>query len=646
MALLGQTVLGVRLASALFGVLGVFTSYLLFRRLFGPGVALLAASLLSVSLWSLMYSRVGLRHISLPPWIALSAYCFWRGLEAPAHRRGRGTSWFAAGGLCLGAMLYTYFASRVVPLIFVAFTLYLALFHRHKLRGRWMGLLFFFLLPALLVTPMVLYLRQHPELEQRLGQVGAEIFAGLRVGDPRPLAGSILNTLKMFSLQGDPEWLYNISGRPVFDPLTAIAFYGGILVSLWCWRDPKRAFILIWLAAGVAPAMLSWPPGSLGHTIAAQPVAFVFPALFCAQLWHWAGDTRWLRRGAVALTIGMVLLFATLNLRDYFYRWPRYPAVRHEYQAPITAVARYLRARYQPARYQRARYQREQHTGTDTGLPNVAISAPYVDYWNPWSKRNFDLYLGEQALGGAGANVRWFNGASSILFPAGTNQHEEALFFLPDHIRLPSELDPELHALLISGSRPVELAYTDPDGTRFDLYRWEDGQALERHLQSLSSAPVWTSPEGPYVPGESETQRRESSLPLDFGHRLSLLGYATNRTGDTPLSAGETWRVTTYWRVQDADSAPLAIFVHVLDDDNSLVTGWDGLHVSTESWQRGDVFAQVHTLVLPDHAPSGVQRVELGVYSPFTLERLPVYSGQAGETAPHGRVLLDPLNIQ
>jgi hypothetical protein len=129
---------------------------------------------------------------------------------------------------------------------------------------------------------MVLYLRQHPELEQRLGQVGAEILSALRVGDPMPLLRSAGRTLLMFSFRGDPEWLYNISGRPVFDPITAIAFYGGIVLSLWHWRDPKRAFVLLWFVVGAVPTMLSWPSGSLGHTIAAQPVTFVFPGCLVA----------------------------------------------------------------------------------------------------------------------------------------------------------------------------------------------------------------------------------------------------------------------------------------------------------------------------------------------------------------------------
>ena len=87
MSLLGKTVLGVRITSILFGVLGVLATYLLFRRLFGRRVALTTAAMLALSFWSLMYSRIGLRHISLPPWICLTAYLYWRGLETPAEKR-------------------------------------------------------------------------------------------------------------------------------------------------------------------------------------------------------------------------------------------------------------------------------------------------------------------------------------------------------------------------------------------------------------------------------------------------------------------------------------------------------------------------------------------------------------------------------
>jgi hypothetical protein len=626
MFVLGKTVLGVRITSILFGVLGVLAAYLLFRRLFDWRVALIAALLLATSFWSLMYSRIGLRHISLPPWICLTAYLFWRGLESPVEKHARTILWFGLGGLCLGLLLYTYFASRTVPLIFVAFTLYLLLAHPDKLRGRWWGLILFFLLPILVVAPMVIYLRQHPELEQRLGQVGAEILAGLRQGNAMPLIESAFATLKMFSIQGDPEWLYNISGRPVFAPLTALLFYGGVLLALWRWREPPRALLLLWLGAGLIPTLFSWPPGSLGHSIAAQPIVYCFPALLLVDLLDWTTARPWLHRVAVAFAVLSLLAFVSINANDYYARWPRFPDVRHEYQAPITAVARYV-----------------QNQGAPTA---VAVSAPYVDYWHPWSVWNYELFAAGFRPGLA-ADVRWFNGTDSILFPGTGDRSAETLFILPDHVRLPSELHPDLRALLLPGSRVLETGYSAENGSTLDLYLWQDRTVLDGRLQAIASAEAWTSAEGPYVAGQSEQSRIAQPLPVDFGGRLSFLGYHYDRNS---VASGQEWRATTYWQVlespPDTIGDPLAIFVHALDDANTILSGWDGLHAAVKSWRPGDVYVQIHTLHLPADALSDTYRIELGVYSPVSLERLPIYTGQNGTTAPHSRLLLAPLEVR
>ena len=32
---------------------------------------------------------------------------------------------------------------------------------------------------------------------------------------------------------GDPEWLYNVPGRPVFGPFGAVAFWLGVVLATW-----------------------------------------------------------------------------------------------------------------------------------------------------------------------------------------------------------------------------------------------------------------------------------------------------------------------------------------------------------------------------------------------------------------------------
>jgi hypothetical protein len=241
---------------------------------------------------------------------------------------------------------------------------------------------------------------------------------------------------------------------------------------------------------------------------------------------------------------------------------------------------------------------------------------------------NFDLYAGE-----TGQRVRWFDGQQSLLFPADTG----ALYFLPDHLLLPSGLQTDLKTLFLSGAQPI-----DSHVSELALYQWTDRSSLDAELASISQAALWASPETTFIPGESAQQRQPVNLPTQVGH-LDLLGYRYSAEQAAP---GEPWTVTTYWRVRQAERDPLSIFVHVLDDGNQVRAGWDGLYVSPETWQEGDTLVHRHTVYLPTDLSPGTYRIEIGIYSPVTLQRLPIHTGYDGGLAPYARVLLAPLPIE
>ena len=139
-ALLGQTSLALRVVSAILGIFTVVAAYLLARRMFNARVALLTCGWLTISLWHVIFSRIGLRSISLPLFLAVGFYCIWRGLEGvQAQDDTRQTSflpsprsamWFALGGIVLGLSLYTYSTARFAPFAILAFAMYLAILHR------------------------------------------------------------------------------------------------------------------------------------------------------------------------------------------------------------------------------------------------------------------------------------------------------------------------------------------------------------------------------------------------------------------------------------------------------------------------------------------------------------------------------------
>jgi hypothetical protein len=81
----------------------------------------------------------------------------------------------------------------------------------------------------------------------------------------------------------------------------------------------------------------------------------------------------------------------------------------------------------------------------------------------------------------------------------------------------------------------------------------------------------------------------------------------------------------------------LNIFVHLLDDHSRIWGQHDGLDVPVEGWVPDDVIVQLHTFNVAADAPPGRYWVEVGLYEPQTLDRLPVLGGNG---VPLGNRLL------
>ena len=205
-----------------------------------------------------------------------------------------------------------------------------------SLRGRWLAIATAFLLAAILVTPMMWYIRTHPAAEIRTGQVNEPLTQLLR-GNPKPVLENALIVAGMFGFTGEPYWQVNIPDRPVFvEPVTIALFYGGLLLALWHWRQPRYALLLVWLAAGLLPSVVTADPPSFPRAFAALPTAFILPGLAARALWD-----RWRQIVPAVLALAFALN-AGLTYRDYFVEWAVDPNVRYTFQTGITQAARYL----------------------------------------------------------------------------------------------------------------------------------------------------------------------------------------------------------------------------------------------------------------------------------------------------------------
>ncbi len=124
-------------------------------------------------------------------------------------------------------------------------------------------------------------------------------------------------------------------------------------------------------------------------------------------------------------------------------------------------------------------------------------------------------------------------------------------------------------------------------------------------------------------------------LAYDLGERIELIGY--------DVSAGETLTLTLYWRARAEMDEAYTVFVHLLDESDTLRAQSDGPPLNndypTPFWSPGEVLSDTHVMSLPDDLPADTHLL-VGLYRLADGARLPVYTAQ-GEHVPNDAIRLD-----
>jgi 4-amino-4-deoxy-L-arabinose transferase-like glycosyltransferase len=123
MALVGPTPYSLRLTAAVVGALAVPAAYWMVRELFWGSpvgarrIALWSALFMAFGYWHISLSRIGFRANMLPLMAAIAFALFWRAWRTLLE--GKRFPWLTSifTGIALGATLYTYTASRFMPIL-------------------------------------------------------------------------------------------------------------------------------------------------------------------------------------------------------------------------------------------------------------------------------------------------------------------------------------------------------------------------------------------------------------------------------------------------------------------------------------------------------------------------------------------------
>jgi hypothetical protein len=306
----------------LLNVLAVLLTYLLARRYYGAGVALLAALLYAVSPWAVIYSRKIWAQDLLPPFVLATILTALIGFIEGK----RWAQWLCLPLLSITAQIHYSALTLFVPVV------YLIWVGRAHLRRAFVGSI---MLAGVLALPFLLGILQAdlPTVQelQVLAGSGESRSIGI-TGDTIHYAALTIAGTEIHSLAGAAAYLDYLATVPDVYPLFGLLAWGvlfavmWLVVRIWHVRDDRRpldVLLLIWLLTPIIVFSITWTTPYPHYLIPAMPVAYIVFAVGVGDLGHALRYQLAVRRlvfGAGGFVVAAILLlqvFLWVRLVDF-----------------------------------------------------------------------------------------------------------------------------------------------------------------------------------------------------------------------------------------------------------------------------------------------------------------------------------------
>lgn len=132
---------------------------------------------------------------------------------------------------------------------------------------------------------------------------------------------------------------------------------------------------------------------------------------------------------------------------------------------------------------------------------------------------------------------------------------------------------------------------------------------------------------------------------VELGSGVTFLGYDLEPQTVKP---GETVHLTLYWQARAPMDRSYKVFTHLLNVGIGMWGQVDAFPVNgtrpTTGWLPGEVIIDRYDIPVNPAAPAGEYVIEVGMYDPETLERLPVVAG--GQRLPENRILIKSIWVE
>ncbi len=622
MKLGGTGLFGLRVFSALAGVILVVPTYLLARRWFGAQVALLSGAFLAIAGVAVNFSRLEFSNVTTPLSLAAGFAFLFRGIG-----NGRLLD-FLMAGFAHAAGLYFYQGARLTPILGLAFLGYLlvllpllaAVHHalrgpsrrgprrelrRQFLRARRLGVPTLVYVLGLLISgaPFVAFSIDNREratlrvkeklifnnealLAASYKLEHAPLFVGLRIPRatdalPAPLVfektalshqfardgfwaravwRQLLVTLSILTFRCDASSVYTFSREPITKPFEAVLIIFALAWALARMRDPRFGALVLWFwGTVVAGGVLTIDAPYMARLVGILPVLAISAALSVDML-SGALEAALPRVGRRAGVGLLVVVLLTLGRENFVDYFDRYTRTSPLPFAPTVGQAWFVRETNRRASVE------------GKPLPHYYDLGAHALYWS----HSVNRFLNPGATGADLANP-------SQTLPLVEPSDADAIFMVWDHNRHYLSILEELYP-----GGMEERFYYGPPGRGdylFTSYRVPAGELEGRHATFATYAPA----RGPAV----------SRVETAFGTVSAV-------------PAGLVYPVRARWK--GAIFAPsFARYGLEIDSPSRAALAIDGIPVLMSNTRSGElVLARgLHEVDLVAELPNSLARVRL-----------------------------------
>lgn len=400
-ATMGNTILALRVAPALMGVVATIVVFFATKEWFNRRTALITSFFFAINPWVVTIQRDGFRASLVPLFIALTML-----FGGKAYKSNK-MVWYVLAAISFGLGFYTYTAFAMFSAALLFGLGFLLITRRDWLKTNWKKLLVSLGVLVVILLPLIVVTVKDPA--GSTARAGGTSFLNKDLNHGKPLltlVDSTTKTLLQYNFTGDENNRHNLAGQPLLNTFVGLMFILGIGVSIFYFRRPKYAMVLAILGAMMLPAILT--AEGLPHAL--RSIGTAVPALMLAgigvdyllRIWY-----RTFPINTLARSLGLAVICVLMGLslvqayRQYFVAWAQDPKTYEAYNEGDISIANYVLAH-------------------GAGRTNYIIMGGYeanpIQYLT-YNKANYTL-LDQNGL----ENVPLSGGAKLFIIPAGDNR--------------------------------------------------------------------------------------------------------------------------------------------------------------------------------------------------------------------------------